>query len=91
MALNKLEGASTGLGIASAFFPMFAPLLMGASAATGVAGAKKRVEDTIAAEKAKQAAAMPAQEPVTAPPAKFAKGGRIDGCALRGKTKGRIL
>ena len=31
------------------------------------------------------------QEPVTAPPAKFAKGGRIDGCALRGKTKGRIL
>lgn len=34
---------------------------------------------------------MPSPEPGEAKPRRFAKGGSIDGCAQRGKTKGRVI
>ena len=107
MGVNKLTGASIGLGVASAFLPMFAPLFMGASAATGAAGVKKDVDTAVAAKlkTLQDAAAKPqpmaipsiaasaAPDSAPEPSAQFAKGGkvRIDGCARWGKTKGRIL
>lgn len=75
--------------------PIFAPDqdMMNVTPAD-VAEAKRRAKESEAYDKASQTPAAPKQ-PASAPAKKMAKGGsassRADGCAQRGKTRGKMI